>query len=175
MTDSTQPHLRPLDTLPPGYSKFLGDIVARWSLIEHILTGCTYSLLRLSPKEGRIAVREPRAEDRLTMVQQLAEARGMVIAADWKTIKADLQGAQRSRDTLAHSSWHVLEGTDQVFLVQTAGNWSPPKRKGSVPRRITPEAVPWTLTDFREPMLALGSLLERLDDLQEKIDDALAP
>ena len=92
MTNPPEPCLRPLATLPPGYSKFLGDIVAGWSLIEHILTGCVYRLLALTPREGRIAVREPRAEDRLTMIQQLAEARG------WSSRRIGKRSRRTSRE-----------------------------------------------------------------------------
>ena len=58
--------LRQLFRLPPGYSKFLGDTVAQWALVEHLLSHGLYALLRLSPREGRIAVGEPRAADRIS-------------------------------------------------------------------------------------------------------------
>lgn len=90
--------LRQLFSLPPGYSKFLGDIVAQWSLIEHLLSHCTYALLRLSPKEGRIAVRESRAAELFLVVQQLAELRGITLPVDCAALMTDLREAQRQRN-----------------------------------------------------------------------------
>ena len=116
--------LRQLFRLPPGYSKFLGDTVAQWALVEHLLSHGLYALLRLSPREGRIAVREPRAADRIRMIQQLAELRRIGLPVDCVALAKDLMDAQRQRDMLAHSAWFILEGTEQVFIVHTAGNWA---------------------------------------------------
>ena len=76
---------------------------------------------------------------------------------------------------LAHSAWFILEGTEQVFIVHTAGNWAqtPRGRRGRIPKRLVPEAIPWALTDF--PLQQITSIAERVDEILEAIGAAQPP
>ena len=168
-------YLVPQHQLPPGYSKFLGDVIAQWAIVEHVMASCAYVLLRVPQNLARIVVREPRASDRMDMIRELMEARKFTTAIDMDKLKKKVVEAERQRNILAHSVWCVLSGTEQVFIIRTAGSWRPPGIGKQVPRRMVREAVPWTLADFKEPHIALIDAINGLFDLQEEIVTARGP
>lgn len=167
--------LRPLETLPPGYSKFLGDVIARWAIVEHVMTSCVHLMVRVPARVARIVVREPRASDRIDMIQELMQVQRLTTTVDMVQLRSDVVAAEGHRNLLAHSVWCILEGMDDVFLIRTSSSWKPPGIGKRVSRRMVPEAVPWTLVDFDPAFQAITTALEGLYGLQREIETARGP
>lgn len=173
--DPLQGTIRPLETLPPGYSKFLGDVIARWAIVEHVMTSCVRLNVRVPRQVADIAVREPRASDRIDMINELMQVRNITTTVDMGRLRTDVVVAEGQRNVLAHSVWCILEGTDQVFLVRSSASWRPPGIGSRVSRRMVPEAIPWGLTNFQPVFKALSASLDGLDKLQRELIAARGP
>ena len=63
--------------LPVAYSTEIGRIITRWARLEWELKRIAYTILQIGPKEGRLSVREPRAHEHLTMIEDLMRVRGL--------------------------------------------------------------------------------------------------
>lgn len=121
--------------LPASMSKAIGRIITRWSYLEHCLQNIVWELCNLDAKQGRIAVREPRADERVAMIEDLAFLRGIPLQPKtMKGLKEHLAEAKFFRDTLAHSGWFYSE-KDQSWAAQvTKGTWPKPNLpKGQQP------------------------------------------
>jgi hypothetical protein len=167
--------LVPLQQLPAGYGRFLGDAVAQWAIVEHIMSSCAWLLVRVPSKVANIAVREPRASDRMDMIRELIEVRKVSVKADLTDLKTKVIDAEQHRNILAHSVWCILTGTEEVFIIRTAASWKPPGIGRRVSRRMVPEAIPWSLTDFRKPHRALADAINGLHDLQLELEQWRGP
>jgi hypothetical protein len=158
--------------LPASMSKAIGRIITRWSYLEHCLQNIVWELCNLDAKQGRIAVREPRADERVAMIEDLAFLRGIPLQPKtMKGLKEHLAEAKFFRDTLAHSGWFYSE-KDQSWAAQvTKGTWPKPNLpKGQQPisqelkKRLKPGAL----------LLDTSSLLHQIQVYDILIDSAHA-
>jgi hypothetical protein len=141
--------------LPVPYLEGIGAVCFEWALLERELALVAYMVLKLGPKQGRLAVRSPRANERLTMIRQLMslenlEAKGV----DLDALGASLTKLQTLRDQMAHGTF--LRGRKgEIYLQNLSGHWKPDQKEPKVARRIKPEGVVITADDMKN----LGKLI----------------
>jgi len=132
---------KPVKRLPTMTAAAVGRILARWSYQEWLLTETAYKLLRLDPKEGRVAVREPRAADYVTMIEDLLRIHRITIKASLSELRKYLVLAENQRDRYAHGVWLRHPQTRELYIRRTKGNWRPDLREPKINRKIKPEAL----------------------------------
>lgn len=133
-------HRRVILDPPDELATLVGRICAHWSFQEWLLRQCTYTLLGVQDKQGRIAVREPRADEHVKMIQELMELAGFELALNLTDLMEDLRALKTIRDNITHGVWTQNLETGRLTLNIESGTWAPPKWRGKVSRRIVPEA-----------------------------------
>jgi hypothetical protein len=145
-----------LRNLPIAFATEIGRIVAQYSLFEYAIKRTNYLLLGISPKQGRVAVREPRGEDLVGMAQELSS---LVIPDfdfpfnDLKIVAKDLNA---QRDKLAHGVW-MKKGKYKLLMI-TSGSWTPPKTRGRISRRIKPEGLHYNVSHLKQILTQVTDL-----------------
>jgi hypothetical protein len=142
--------------IPTSLSREVGRIVVRWAFLEHTLQQIVWLLMQVSFPYGRIAVREPRLEDRIQIIKTLAELRGIEFdEATVSRLQEDGKLTARSRDVLAHGMWSCINGTWHVML--TRGKWSE-----DFPHPSSKSVVPEALIVTTQALRAISADIERL-------------
>lgn len=131
---------RPVLNPPDDISVLVGRVVAHWSFLEWLLRQCTYTLLGVSDRFGRIAVRDPRPEEHVRMIQELMELAGFSTSIKLSDLMEDLRALKNLRDSIVHGVWTENVDTGRLTISIDSGTWSPPKLTGKVSRRVVPEA-----------------------------------
>jgi hypothetical protein len=152
--------------LPHNMSREVGRIIVRWAYFEFAVQQMNWQALGVSDKAGRIAVREPRVEERLEMLSELISLR----QASWdkQLYKSVLDRAKllaSKRHLLGHGVWTKLRGKWHVEA--TKGQW--PKYladivKGS--RKVTPELIPITIAMLKTTSAEIENLITDLERLR---------
>lgn len=135
--------------LPVAYYREIGRIAHTCSYIEHVLQMLAYELLNITPVQGRIALRQPRAKETYEMLCELAEQIDITISSDFAVLQSALDKCSLERDKIVHGVW-VMGDDGKVYLRVTSGTWQPIKgMKGKTKRRIKPQGVQISLDDCR--------------------------
>lgn len=131
--------------------KEIGKIAFQYALFEYRLIRTCYTLLDISNKQGRIALREPRGIDLVDMVADLAELRELKIDFDFAALKTLASDLNSDRDKLAHGVWVYEKPHRRHYLIVTRGSWQPDKRqRGSVKRKIKPEGLHYEVHHLKQ-------------------------
>jgi len=158
--------------LPPSMTREIGRIVVHWAYFEQCVQQMNWQTLGITPAAGRLALREPRVEDRLEMLHDLVKLRdGEWDDALFRDILKRTKLAKAKRDLVAHGLWAKRE--DGWFVELSRGMWPKNLRefvRGS--RKITTQLIPMTLEKLREATSEIASLL---DDLGKLRDSTVAP
>jgi hypothetical protein len=145
-------------------------MVARLAVIEGRLRNIVYSLLELKSEFGRIAVRNPRVEDSLGMIQDLMKLRGFTTTVPLKGATGLITACkelERFRDKVAHGVW-VFHGKNPTPVLQvTAGSYSEAGEKVSA--RIAPMALAITLKDFQSRAALASRALKGVDMMSSQL------
>jgi hypothetical protein len=120
--------------LPLGIAAGVGNVVTRWAQMEWHLRMAVYVALRIDVKRGRVAVRQPRLEESITMIEDLLVLERRVVSADTNKLRKSLINLQRERDLIAHSVWLKDRNTGKLAVQSTAGTWNLGSRKPRVTR-----------------------------------------
>lgn len=148
--------LRISQRLPKSYNYEIGRIITRWALIEWKFKYITYGLLDIDHSLGRLAVREPRVVDHITMIEEIMAFKKFAVMTNLKSLKTRLEELQVWRDHIAHSAW-VVGGGDKYLIMQLAkGKWTPITEGTSVNRKVRPQGGVVTIEFLR-------SLVKRMD------------
>lgn len=99
------PEYRIRRSLPVAHSREIGRIVTHWSFLEWRLKNVAYALLGIGPKEGRLAVRQPRASDYVTMLQDLLDLKHVPVSVDLQKFRKLLNDLGDYRNSLVHGVW----------------------------------------------------------------------
>ncbi len=156
--------------LPSDYLVGLGRVVVRWSFVERQLMNIVYLLLGVSKKHGRVAVREPRADECITMIRQLMHLEKVTVhSIDLDRLSKALASIKNTRDTLAHGLW--LQGPNDTVLIQvTGGTWKPDPKSPKIAKRIDPEGMGVTPTDLETLSDQIKQMMQALDVLHREIE-----
>ena len=161
--------------LPASLAREIGRFIVVWAHFEHYIQTVIWGALKLSPEEGRIAVKEVRVTDRLDILRDLAEVQNLEM--DYvllKEIRLKAEKLSSKRHMLAHCLWQKLDN-DWCALV-TRGSWQDlpfevsnyPERKS---KNLEPEAHPVTSEVARGWAEAAVELIEDL----KKVGDQHKP
>ncbi len=155
--------------IPPVMAKLIGDITARFALVEHLLKEITRKLVGMDPKLGRVSVRQPRLEDFVDMIKEILEIEQIAHPANLDALRTRLKRAERYRDMVAHTVWQRHPETKEIYARRLSGHWPKTHPKhGGVSRRIVPEIVLVTPKLMRIERTELDKLvtdLKRMDRL----------
>jgi hypothetical protein len=158
----------------PSICREIGRIIVHWAHFEHLIQDMIWETMQVTHPVGRIAVREPRASERLEMLRDLVKLRN----AEWNDTlfssildRAKVIGARRH--LLAHSIWDEhrtgLWLANKAWHVQTTrGQW--PKNLADLvegSKKVTPEMVPITLSELRSTTGEIVQLITDLKTLRE--------
>ena len=127
--------------LPTNFAASVGRIIARWAYVEWLLSQAIYDMLGIGPKQGRISVRTPRAEDCITMIEELLQSHRLALSENFGPAKTILRNAENKRNTLAHSIWLKVPKTKEIRIQVTKGNWNLGPN-GKVSKKVIPEGIP---------------------------------
>ena len=166
--------------LPTAYSTEIGRLITRWAWLEWELKCVAYAILQLGPKEGRLSVREPRAHDYLTMIEDLMRVRGLSASASLKPYlkpaKAKLIELGDLRNAVAHGIWIKHEGTHLPTLQLVSGSllqsikWPHPLQKA----KIEPRALAVELPGLRAAVSDTEQLTKMIQALRREIEEQLS-
>jgi hypothetical protein len=160
--------------LPAALLREIGRVIVRYANLEHRLNDVIYLLVDVDPKRGRLAVREPRATDRLEIIRDLVELTQMRITVDLKSVAKILEPVQRKRDQLAHGIWLRDPTTKDIYLRLTRGTWQPIKgQRGKTSRSVTPEGIIFGVDECRELAQSISEAAETIEFLGYEIDAEL--
>ncbi len=161
------------DKLPISHTTEIGRIITRWAFLEWLLRQIAYLLLGLNPKAGRLAVRDPRATDCVTMIEDLVHVNGLKIRVEWKLLRRGLDDLSKHRHRLAHGVWLKIPGQRSPCLQIVKDTWQPNPNKPSIKAKIDPISVPVTASDLHSVTRAIESAIRELQKLAGVIDAAL--
>ena len=165
-----------LEKLSDAHSREIGHIVTRWAFLEWRLKNVAYRLLRVDQKEGRLAVREMRADDYLTMIEDLIKLNDLPIDFDFKKYKKVLSNLESYRNLLAHGIWINHPKHRSPVLRRTKGNWKPDSKnpKLKLKRVLNPEGVEVSVTELRQFGPLIGKAARAAAGLEVAVGRAIA-
>jgi hypothetical protein len=159
--------------LPGSITKEIGHIMVRWAFLEHKIQQIIWNLVQVTIPMGRLAIREPRAEDRITLIQQISDLRGISISDDHITkIKSEIKQVSPDRDLLAHGFWFRTANGWSVAL--TRGKWSDSEPHSKY-KSVVPEAVHVTPDALRKISHRIEGIINLADLIARDVHTALKP
>ena len=132
-------------------------------------------MLRLNAKERRVSVREPRAVDHVTMIQNLAHMNAIKVTIDWKKLRKSLGQIENARDRLAHGIWLKHKTLKEPTLQVIKGSYPPTPGAKTIKARIEPQAMPVPLSDLRTITHNIGVVTVVIENLGQQISGQLPP
>lgn len=138
--------------IPTRYTQQIGIIVTRWAYIEWRLHQICYRLLNVSPKVGRIAIREPKESQYIDMIEDLMELDSIPVPAAVAKVRTELDKWGKSRNLVAHGLWLRDKKSRKLMIQSTAGQWDKSKldRGQTLSRKVLPEAIFMDLDKLKE-------------------------
>lgn len=160
--------------LPEDLAAVIGQVIVKYARLEHALTMMIGLLLQLNKTEARIALREPRAADRLDIVLDLFAIKDIQIKSDVPILKGLITDATSGRDLLAHGIWLKHPSNGDLYIRQTRGKW-PKNLSGnqSVKRAIFPQSLRYSIGECRKTLQTINKGLAAIDALGAELDSAL--
>ena len=160
--------------LPDDLAMIIGKIIAAHSRLEHTLTQIPTILLGLNKAEARIALREPRAGERLEMALDIFAIKGIEpTGVDLVALRTKIDKSTTERDQLAHGIW-LRDSEGQLYLRLARSNW--PKDgtgRGTMKRAISPQSMPYGIKDALELLALIEDSLASVNQLGEILNQAM--
>jgi len=128
--------------LPAPMCRDIGRLMVRFAYVENYLQGIVYLLVGCDQGIGRLAIREPRATDRLELILDLIAAKNLTQPdIDFKTLRKALTDAEKMRNLCAHSAWTWAEERNSWALLVAQGQWPeiPKSDRARRNKRLFPE------------------------------------
>ncbi len=162
--------------LPTAHSTQIGRIITRWAYLEWSLRNSIYALLDIGPPQGRIAIREQRAERYVDTVEDLLRIAKIDVDFEFKKYKDFLRILREHRNSLTHGIWLKHPDFNEPVLQITKGTWNPqpsnPKTKTK--RVIKPEAALIRLKELRKFVPLIDQAIYAAGLLEGRVTGALA-
>ncbi|MFS2109640.1 hypothetical protein ACCC88_08130 [Sphingomonas sp. Sphisp140] len=155
--------------LPDDLSAEIGRIIVRWATFEHLLQRIVTRLIGVTDAVARLAVREPRAIDRISLIRDLIELQTVKTDAEsFKKFRARAEANGLIRDLLAHGIWFFEDG---LWHIMYARGMYPVEDRGTQHpnRRVSPEARIVTLEEAQKVTMEINALLMSAEQLQQSL------
>lgn len=164
-------------SLPTTYYTHIGRLTFKWAYLEWRVRRTLYALMRVSPKHGRIAVRDPNINDYLVMVEDLLYLEGIRTTVDMGKLREALKKVESYRNKVSHGVWVERSDSDVPVLQDTRGahpqEFDSDKRARNA--RINPKALAITIDNFKNWYAIIDSAVDALTHLGEEIDAQRKP
>lgn len=161
--------------LPTSYNIEIGRFITRWAYLEWMVSEILYSLMGVDPKIGRLAVREPPIEARLTLVQKTAGLQKVAVSVNWKKLKSTLQEMADFRNKLAHGIWLDDPNTPHPAVRQVTGSYTPKQGGKSYDAKIHPASLPVPLYELRNAVAGIDHANRMVHAIKKQIEAQLPP
>lgn len=156
--------------LPEPYVIGIGKVIVKHAFVERQLQKIGYMLLGIGPKQGRVAVRSPRGDEHVSMIEQIMGLEGITAEGfDLNALKKTLSTFQRYRDLIAHGVWLHDKANNQIAIQDISGNWRPDPQGPKVARRISPQGILITAESLEEFAAAIGRLSADINVLHQAL------
>lgn len=160
----------PIKDIPNDIAAVVGNIIAKWSYAESLARVAAYSLLGVSPQEGRLAVREPDIKNYILMIRDLAALHGVKFSANPTKLAEHLGEIASFRNAIAHGNWVTVN--DALYLRVTVGTWTTQYGR-KVSRKITPQGWPINAEGLEELHQVIWSMCGALEGMAKQVYDGL--
>lgn len=140
--------------LPADLERAIGRVIYKHSVLEDKLKALAYSLSGLTPAWGRLIMREPRSSEYFEMVLDILRLQEFELKMNKEEIErllSNLRLAKKRRDLLAHSTILKDPADDELYLVDTKGNWTPDPKNKEDPLFLEPSRKPIRVKRLIEP------------------------
>ncbi len=154
--------------LPVSYSTEIGRIMTRWAYIEWQLEQITYRVVGVGQKIGRLAIREPRIDAHITMIEDVMKLRKITVNTDLTKLSIGLVQLKNFRDAIAHGIWIKHPSTKLPTLQYTKGKWSIAAMPNTK-RVVEPQGFPITIEILREFVWSLKGAAHTVSKLETEI------
>jgi hypothetical protein len=152
--------------LPASMTREIGRIVVHWAYFEYCVQEMNWQSLGIAPAQGRIALREPRASERLEMLRDLVKLRHGTWDDDlYLSILTRAKLLTSKRHLIAHGIWANRE--DGWYVELARGSW--PKNLAELvagSKKVTPELVSMDTSKLRKATNEIEALIQDLKRLR---------
>lgn len=160
--------------LPDAIAALIGRVMLSYAKLEHSLAMLTAVLLQLNKAEARIALRAPRAIDRLDMALDIFALKDIQIQMDVSELRGAITGAAAARDLLSHGLWLKHPDTDELFIQNIRGSWPKNLSDGEKISRTTyPQPIPYGVRNCKDALDAVHKALDLVARLGKELDHEL--
>lgn len=163
-----------LREVPASINREIGRIIVRWAFVEFCLQKIVWRLVGVDDAVGRLAIRDPRATDRIDMIVDLAALHSIKIdKAQIREFREQVNYGQIHRDILAHGLWGKYPD-GSLRVVRSTGQH--PKNIKQVPhrsRRVAPSALTVTVEQLRDAIEKIDWIIKYALELEVVIKKLL--
>lgn len=158
--------------LPGAYSQQIGRIITRWAYLESRLRQVSCILLRINPPIARLMIRELRASDYITMLEDAMSVFHLSTSVNLKTLRSGLQTLESNRDKLAHGIWVKHDKTSTPVLQDLSAKHPAGPYQGQK-ARINPKAVALTIENLRAWATGIATASKLIQKIGREINAQL--
>ncbi len=160
--------------LPDGHLKLIGSIAVHHAALEGRIKSTIHEVLKIGPKRGRLALKDQRIGEQLTLLEQLLNLACIEVPPEFDAVRNDLKAADDCRNALLHGLWIEHPDISIPVLQVTKGEWRMDRRnKPERPRKIDPEGIPISESDLLAELNLLIVTGNQLGDALRRIDNTL--
>ena len=161
-------------SLPATLKRRIGEIILLYTRLEHDLNGLSYLLLQLNKAEARLAIKTPRAAERLDLALDLMAIKKLLPTTDAVALRTKIERCTTLRDQVAHGLFLKHPQTGELFLRLARGSWpkdmTPEER---VSRVVFPQSIPYGIAQADEAITTITEARAGVAQLGAEIDGAL--
>jgi len=165
--------------LPVTMCREIGRIIVRFAYVEHYLQGIIYMLVGVNRGIGKLAIREPRAIDRVELILDLIAVRDLIPPPKLqsKDFKEALEDAEDIRNLCAHGAWTWSAPHEAWAVMVERGQWQGVPKTDRVRRnkRLLPEGQIVRVSHLRTYVRGLDALALMLREIQANLEAQLKP
>lgn len=161
--------------LPVSYSTEIGRFITRWAHLEWTLSETLYMLMGLNPKLGRIAVREPSIDAHLTMMQSIANLRGIAVSVNWGKLKTIMKNMESFRNKIAHGIWLKDPSSKWPTIRLVKGTYIPKQGAKPVDARISPASLPVPFSELKNAVRGIDHANQMATAIKREVEAQVSP
>jgi phosphoenolpyruvate carboxylase len=156
--------------LPDNLFSEIGRVIVWYAYLEGHLSQIIQIILDIDEAESRIATREPRATDRMEIIESLLNYKKIKTSVNFKSLLKSLDDIQKKRNLLAHNCWVTHPETKEIVLGVFRGKRSD---NSKIDRRIIPETITFGISECKKLSNDIDKINESISVLKKDIFHAL--